>query len=106
MSNASRIAKTKVKKEKAPRAKKVKIDLNSLPDAVVGGKLIVPVNGKVVFVRLVAGKSQVHEGHVAGVNEDTGDLTLWDDTKGQYWLLNLKQELPVIKVIVSPIEKP
>jgi len=87
-----------IKKPRAPRAKKLKVDLTSLPDAIVDGKLTVPVNGKVVFVRSLDQKQVVHKGYVFSVDLEKGDVTLWDETREQFYSFNVK-EPPVIKVI-------
>lgn len=89
MSNAKRIAeKAEPKKVREPRAKKVKVNLDALSDAVVDGKLTVPVKGKLVFVRTFSGKSVVHEGHVWSYDEKTGDVSVWDETRQQFWGFN------------------
>lgn len=92
MSNAKRIAeKAEPKKAREPRAKKVKVNIDALPDAIVDGRLTVPVKGKVVFIRTISGKAPaVHEGHVWSYDEKTGDVSIWDETRGQYWGFNAR----------------
>ena len=104
MSNASRIAGKREKKPRQPRAKKVKVDMSALADAVVDGQLIVPVKGRVVFVRTINKKTAIHEGTVFSVGDD-GLVSIWDETREQFYAFSLKQELPVIKV-ASPRDRP
>lgn len=93
MSNAKRIAeKAEPKKIREPRIKKVKVNLDSLVNAVVDGKLTVPVKGKIVFIRTFSGKSVVHEGHVWGYDEKTGDVSIWDETRQQFWGFNAMKD--------------
>jgi hypothetical protein len=102
MSNARRIAeKAKPKAPRAPRAKKVKVDLSSLPDAIVDGKLTVPVKSKIVFERTINKKTAVHEGHIWGFDEATGDVSIWDETRGQFYGFNVSQA-HLVNVKVSP----
>ena len=89
MSNAQKIRnKSESKKTREPRQKKVKINLELLTDAIVDGKLTVPVKGRVVFVRTFGGTRFTHEGHVFGYDETTGDVSIWDETRQQFWGFN------------------
>lgn len=99
MSNARRIAeRDKVKAPRQPRVKKVKIDLSTLPDAIVDGKLVVPIKGKVLFERTINKKTAIHEGHIWGFDEAKGDVSIWDETRGQFYGFNLNQaHLVVVK---------
>ena len=73
-------------------------DISALPDAVVDKKLVVPVKGKVVFLRTINGKGPaVHKGIIFST-DDKGGVTVWDETRGQFWGFDLNQPLPVIKV--------
>lgn len=103
MSNARKIMeKAEPKKAREPRAKKVKVDISALPDAIVGGKLVVPVKGKVVFIRTISGKAPaVHEGNVFSYDEKTGDVSIWDETRGQFWGFNarLNADQVVVKAL-------
>src|SRR5262249_11987311 len=93
MSNARKIMeKAETKKVREPRAKKVKVNLDALPDAIVGGKLTVPVKGKVGFRRTFSGKTVVHEGHVWGYDPETGDVSIWDETRQQFWGFNAAKD--------------
>lgn len=87
------------KKERAPRKKKLKIDMTTLPDAIVEGKLVVPLKGKVVFERTLNGATRIHEGTVSGFNEEKGVVELFDDTIEQFYYFSLHQKLPVIKIM-------
>lgn len=78
------------KKQRKSRAKKVKVDLSALPDAIVDGKLVVPVNGRLVFERTFSGKTAVHQGYVFSYDEEKGDVSVWDETRGQFWGFNAR----------------
>ena len=82
--------------KRAPRQKKVKVDLSKLPDAIVDGKFVVPVKGKVFFERTLSGTTKVHEGTVVKINEN-GVVDLFDDTVEQFYSFSLYQKLPNIK---------
>lgn len=82
--------------KRAPRQKKVKVDLSKLPDAIVDGKFVVPLKGKVFFERTLSGKTKIHEGLVSDINEN-GIVTLFDETVEQFYAFSLLQKLPVIK---------
>jgi hypothetical protein len=96
LSNASRIAGKTEKKVRQPRVKKVKVNLDSLKSVFEEDKLIAKINDEVVFLRVTSGKSEIHEGTISGIG-DAGLITIWDDTRGQYFMFDMKQELPVIK---------
>ncbi len=84
------------KKQERPRKKKVKVDLSSLPDAIIDGKFVVPLQGKVFFERTLSGTTKVHEGTVVKINEN-GIIDLFDDTVEQFYSFSLHQKLPNIK---------
>lgn len=90
MSNARKIVERSSFKErlKALRTRKVKVDLSTLPDAVIDGKLTVPLKGRLYFVRTLAGKTSTHEGYVFSYDEATGDINVWDETRSQFWGFN------------------
>lgn len=81
-----------------PRKKsKPKIKMASLSDAILDGKMIVPVGGKVYFERLVSsGRIEIHEGIIRDIT-DNGLVEIWDETIEQFYAFSLKQNLPVIK---------
>ena len=102
MSNAKKIMdKAEPKKVREPRTKKVKVNLDALPNAIVDGKLTVPVKGKLVFIRTFGGKSAVHQGHVFSYDEANGDVSIWDETRGQFWGFNarLNADQVVVKAL-------
>lgn len=106
MSNAKKIIDgIEAKKARLPRPKKVKVDLTSLPDAVVGGKLVAKVKDKIIFVRTFHGKEAIHVGHVFSIDEVKGDVTVWDETREQFYGFNLKEPLPIVK-LASPGDGP
>lgn len=91
MSNAARILKdAKPKPPREPRAKKVKADLGSLPPAVVKGVLQVKVGSKIIFQRTLDGKTKLHKGQIKSTDEK-GYVTVWDETRCQWWAFELKQ---------------
>ena len=76
---------------------KIKVDLSKLPDAVVEGRMTVPVGGRVVFERIAPkGRKSIHEGIVKSVN-DAGVVEIWDETAEQFYAFSLKQDIPVVK---------
>lgn len=86
-------------KIRLPRRKKVKANLNDLDDAIVDGKLIVPIKGRVYFERLNGSQVEIHAGFIDKV-EESGEVYVWDETKEQHFVFSLKVSLlPVIKVI-------
>lgn len=94
MSNAKKIIeKSSPKKAREPRAKKVKVDLSKLPDAVVGGKLLVPIKGRIVFERTSSGKTALHEGYIFSIENQSA--TVWDETRGQFHVISLTQPVLV-----------
>lgn len=89
MSNAKKILeKATAKKAREPRIRKINVDIESLGDAILDGKLVVPVKGKLVFVRKLDGKTVIHKGHVFSYDEATGDVVVWDETRSQSWGFN------------------
>ena len=87
-------------KEEKPRVrkKKIKVDMGSLPDAIVDGKLVVPVKGRVFFERKMNGVTKIHEGTVSAVYEEKGVVELFDETVEQFYAFSLTQSVPVVKV--------
>lgn len=104
MSNAAKILKdARVKPPRAPRAKKVKADLGNLPLAVEDGKLRVKLDGKIIFQRTLDGKTKLHEGLVKSAPDDKGIITVWDDTRKQWYAFDLKQADHVRTASVSEL---
>ena len=95
MSNASRLAGRKKEKVRAVRTKKLKVDMTKLPEAIVNGELVVKVKGRVVFERHANKRVELHRGIVWSVDSDL--VTVWDETREQYYTFSLKQTLPVMK---------
>ena len=87
------------KEKRIPRKKKIKIDMSTLKDAVVDGKLVAVVKSKVVFERTLNGTTRVHEGTIHSFNEEKGIVELFDDTVEQFYSFSLKQKLPIIKIM-------
>jgi hypothetical protein len=83
-------------KFRIPHKKRVKVDMATLPDAVVDGKLTVPLEGKVYFERTLSGVTKVHEGRVTHVYEN-GTVEIFDETVEQFYSFSLHQKLPNIK---------
>jgi len=99
MSNAQKLLdrKSKKQKEKKEPKRKVKVNTTTLLDAVVDGKLVAPVKSRVVFMRL----GKLHDGIVFSVDpKDESMVTLWDDVLQQFYLIDIRQELPLLKMIV------
>jgi len=99
MNNAKKILEGKKEKPaRQPRTRKVKIDLKCMPDAVVDGKLTVELKEKVFFERKLLNTVETHEGFIFSVDNDA--VTIFDETKQQFYCVNLKEKLPVIKKLV------
>lgn len=105
MSNAKKIVESSAsrKKQRRPRSFKPKVDLENLPDAIVDGKLTVPVKTRVAFVRQQSSQTVTNVGFIFSIDEETGSVNVWDEVQGQFWGFNMKQKLPVIKVISLPV---
>jgi hypothetical protein len=94
------------KKVREPRAKKVKVDMSCLPDAIVDGKLVVAVQGRLVFERTFNGQTKIHVGYVFSYDEKTGDVSIWDETRGQFFNFNaVKNQHQVIVKALSAVSK-
>lgn len=74
----------------------MKVDLSKLPDAIVEGKFVVPLKGKVYFERTLSGTTKVHEGFVNGIYEN-GTIELFDETVEQFYSFSMNQKAPNIK---------
>jgi hypothetical protein len=103
MSNSKLEALIKEKKPKkeyvGPAQLKVKksVDINKFADAVVEGKMIVPVDGWVIYERKRSGKPVLHMGRILNVDDD-GNVNIWDETMQQCFGFNLNGTIPIIKV--------
>lgn len=99
MSNAKRILEKKAPKPaKEKRVKKLKFDMSLLPDAIVAGKVVVKPKTKIYFERLEGGSMKIHEGSM--FDSDEKSATLWDETRGQFYLIDLSSP-PVVKASSS-----
>lgn len=75
---------------KTQRNKKVKVDLDSLPLAVMDGKLIVRLKGRVYFERTLQNKTEIHSGEVFSYDAEAGWVSVWDDTRENFFGFDLK----------------
>jgi hypothetical protein len=87
----------KSEKQKEVRKKKLKINLSDLQDAIVDGHLRAKIGDKVFFERSLNGTKRVHEGFIKSADEN-GLVHVWDDTREQWFIFSLKEELPLIKL--------
>lgn len=85
----------KEKKKREPRRKRLKVDLTKLPDAIVDGAFVAAVKERVYFERTFGKDTEIHEGTVWKV--DGATVTVWDDTRQQFWYFSLNEPHPVIK---------
>lgn len=75
-----------------PRRKRVKLDFESLEDAIDGDKLLVPVGAGIAFERYVYGKPlEISVGTVKGVSE-AGVIDIWDETREQCFSVKLGEK--------------
>lgn len=101
MSNARKIIdKKKEKKAREPTVRRPRYDISDLPDAVVGGKLTVPIKGRLLFERTLDKRTAVHEGYVYSLDAD-GTVTVFDETRKQFYAFNVNQPHPPVKVARS-----
>jgi hypothetical protein len=87
----------KSEKQKEERKKKIKINLNDLQDAVVDGQLKAKIGDTVFFERSLNGTKRIHMGFIKAADEN-GLVHVWDDTREQWFIFSLKEELPLIKL--------
>ena len=87
----------KVKKEAPRRRKKIKIDFEALPSAIVNKKLVAKVKAKVLFERMSYEENKVfiHEGQIISYYPDDGFINVWDDTKGQFFVFREKDPVNI-----------
>lgn len=101
MSNAKRIADKKPeKKAREPRVRRPKYDISNLPDAVVDGKMTVPVKGRLLFERTLDKRTAIHEGYVFSIDAD-GTVTVWDETRKQFYAFSANHPHPPVKAVRS-----
>lgn len=100
MQNAKKILERiqpKKRRSRMPRAQRV--DLSTLADAVVDGVLVVPAQGRILFER----DGAVHRGYVWGYKPDVGTVTVWDETRCQFWAFNARISGDKVTCKVDPI---
>lgn len=100
---------SKSKKTTAPRKKKIKVDLSTLPPAIFDGRLIVKLRGRVLFTRTLQGKTNIHEGEVCSYDVDAEHVVLWDETRGQMYGFDMKSPPEDIRAasefdLIEPLE--
>ena len=104
MSNAKKIidaSKTNFDVVRKQRTRKIKIDLDTLDDAIVNGKLVVPVKGRVVFERVFYNnRVEIHEGFIVSVS-DTGLVEIYDETREQCYAFEIGKPHPKVKSLNS-----
>lgn len=91
-----KVADHREEKVREPRARKVKVNLSAMVDAIVDGKWTVPTLGYVVFERTLNKRTAIHEGTVFSVDAD-GVITLWDDTRGQFFAFSVTHAPGLVK---------
>lgn len=84
-------------KVEGPKPKKVKksLKVESLPDAVVEGKLVAEVGSELIASRYKDGKDRLVVLTLKKVDED-GLVHAWDETAQQWFNFNLNQTIPKI----------
>ena len=96
MSNIKKILENK--KEKKPRkqrAKKIKFDLFSAKDAIVEGKLMVPLGTKVIIPRVKANRESLSECEIIKIEDEV--IHAWDETLNQWYLFRVTDNV-IVKV--------
>ena len=88
----------KKKTVKTPRQKKIKVDLASLQDAIVDGKLTLQKNAAVLFERRISGETRIHRGTI--FNFDDRSVSIWDETIEQFYYVDINDK-SVIKSFVQ-----
>lgn len=82
----------------APAPKKARrgLDIDGLPDAIVEGRLVVPLGTEVYIPRLRSGRNTVSVCLIKSLAED-GLLQVWDETLAQWFSFKLDDGV-VVKV--------
>lgn len=88
----------------APSPKKVRrgTNLENLPDAIVEGKLTVPLDTEVYIPRIRSGRQTVSHCVIKSLDQD-GLLQVWDETLSQWFSFKLTDNVEV-KVHRIPAE--
>lgn len=63
-----------------------KLDVNSLPPAIVEGKLVVPLETEIIVVKPYNGKTQRSICTIKKIDDDT--VSAWDETLNRWYLFN------------------
>jgi hypothetical protein len=82
----------------APEPRKVKrgLDISNMPDAIVDGKLTVPIGSRVIIPRMRSGREVLSTGLIKKL-EDDGSVHFWDETNAQWFVFMLTDKV-VVKV--------
>jgi hypothetical protein len=91
----------KVEKPKQPELelRKVKkgLDLSSLSDAIIEGKLIVPIGTELITERYRNGRNVAIICTVKQIDDD-GLIHTWDETVQQWYIFNIKESPKILKI--------
>jgi len=99
MSNAKKIlGDKKPKPQRVARIPRPKVDMETAPDAIVEGKLVVPLGTKVAIPR-TRGRQQILSVCIIHKVEDD-IVSVWDETMTQWFVFKLTDPV-VIKVMPS-----
>jgi len=102
MNNAKNINdRKKSKPDREPRSPKPKINMETAPDAIVDGKLVVPVGTRVVIPRIRSNKKILSFGLIDRV--ERGAVYVWDETLTQWFVFKLSDPV-VVKVYSLPLK--
>ena len=102
MNNAKNINdRKKPKTDREPRAPKPKINMETAADAIVDGRLVVPVGTRVVIPRIRSKKKILSFGLIDRV--ERGAVYVWDETLTQWFVFKLSDPV-VVKVYSLPIK--
>lgn len=98
MNNAKTIIdRKKPKLDKEPRSPKPKINMETAQDAIVDGKLVVPIGTRVVIPRVRSRKNILSFGLIDRV--ERGVVYVWDETLTQWFVFKLTD--PVVMKVYS-----
>lgn len=102
MNNAKNINdRKKPKAAREPRAVKPKINMETAPDAIIDGNLVVPVGTRVVIPRIRSNKKILSFGLIDRV--ERGAVYVWDETLTQWFVFKLSDPV-VVKVYSLPLK--
>ena len=86
----------KEKKPRAPRVKKLKVDLTKYQPLIVDGKVNGAVKTRVFFPRTLNSRTLFHEGHIHSIEGDA--VTLWDETRGELYVISIKENAVDVRI--------